>query len=492
VRRDEIDLVYRSGAEAVAALIAAQAARIDELVAANAGLAARVEELERQAGRSSRNSSLPPSRDSPEARKERPKKRSERRQGGQPGHPGQHREMVADPDRLVEHWPRKCDGCGAAVAERDRVCDGEPVRHQVSEIVVTTEVTEHRRMRVRCGCGRCTVAELPAGVPAGAFGPAVAATAATLTAARVSRRETARLLGDLCGVQISAASVEALVKQASDTLEDPYVQVLAAVDQSAVRGADETSWQRAGQTQWLSVATAEQAALFQIADRRDRDSARALLGENPTGTIVSDRYAVYLYIDDSQRQLCLAHVLRDFTALGECPGAPGRLGRKLQRELSSVFATLNAPGRDHADLTVLAGDLNTQRDRIGDLLTQGARSRDAKTRRFCAGLLAHEHALWTFTRTPGVPATNNAAERALRHAVMWRKTSYGTQTEHGNRLVERLLTIRETCRLQGRRLHDYLTTAITADLHRQPIPAPLPVIATASTVARWQPAPAPT
>jgi transposase len=466
VRREEIDLVYRSGPEAAAALIAAQAARIEELVA-------RVEELERQAGRSSRNSSLPPSRDSPDARTQRPKKRSERRQGGQPGHPGQHREMVADPDRMVEHWPSKCGGCGAAVARRDRVCDGQPVRHQVSEILVRTEVTEHRRMRVRCLCGTCTVAELPVGVPAGAFGPAVAAAAATLTAARVSRRETARLLGDLCGVQISAASVEALVKQVSDTLEDPYVQVLAAVDQSPVRGADETSWSQAGQGRWLSVATAERAALFQIAKRRDRDAARALLGEQPTGTIVSDRYAVYLYIDDSQRQLCLAHLARDFTALSERAGAPGRLGRKLARELGGVFTTLNAPGRDPADLPALAGALLAPQARVHELLAHGTRSRDPKTQRFCAGLLEHEPALWTFTSVAGVPATNNAAERALRHAVLWRKTSYGTQTEHGNRLVERLLTMRETCRLQGRRLHDYLTTAITADLTGQPIPTPL-------------------
>ena len=98
MRREEIDLVYAAGREAVGALIAAQAARIEELVA-------RVEELERQAGRNSRNSSLPPSRDSSDARKARPKKRSGRRQGGQPGHPGRHRELVADPDRMVEHWP---------------------------------------------------------------------------------------------------------------------------------------------------------------------------------------------------------------------------------------------------------------------------------------------------------------------------------------------------------------------------------------------------
>jgi transposase len=469
VRRDEIELVWTAGHDAVVALIEAQAARIDELVASNGALAARVEELEREAGRSSRNSSLPPSRDSPDARKQRPKKRSERKQGGQSGHPGKHREMVADPDRVVEHWPSACAGCGEQLS--DRVADGDPVAHQVSEIIVRVEVTEHRRMRARCQCGCRTLAPLPAGVPTGAFGPAAAAAAATLTAARVSRRQAARLLADLCGLAISAASVEALVKQASDALEDAYVEVLAAVDQSAVRGADETSWQRAGQTRWLSVATAEQAALFQLSDRRDRDSARALLGDDPAGVIVSDRYAVYLFIDDSKRQLCLAHVLRDFTALGERGGAPGRLGRKLTRQLGDVFVTLNQPARDRSDLAKLSSDTQPARDRISELLAQGARSRDPKTRRFCTGLLDHEAALWTFTRLPGVPATNNASERALRHAVMWRKTSYGTQTDHGDRLVERLLTLRETCRLQGRRLHEYLTAAITADLHGQPIPA---------------------
>ena len=457
--------MYRAGPDAVAALIAAQAEQI-------ALLQAEVEELKRRLGRDSRNSSLPPSRDSAEARNKRPaKKRSGRKQGGQPGHPGKHRPMVGDPDRTVEHWPAACGGCGERLGDRDRVGVGDPVCHQVWEIVVRCEVTEHRRMRVRCGCGRCTLAELPAGVPTGAFGPAVAAAAATLTAARVSRRQAARLLGELCGLQISAAAVEGLVKQASEALEDAYVQVLDAVDHSPVRGADETSWQHAGRTHWLSVACAEHAALFQICDRRDRDAAQALLGEQPQGVIVCDRYAVYLFIDDSQRQICLAHVMRDFIALGERGGAPGRLGRKLTRQLSAAFSILNRTDRDRSDLAALAGDLQGAREGLHDLLAQGARSRDPKARRFCQGLLDHEQALWTFATRPGVPATNNASERALRHAVMWRKTSYGTQTDHGDRLVERLLTVRETCRLQGRRLHNYITTAITADLHGHPAPA---------------------
>jgi transposase len=467
VRRGEIDLVYRGGPDAVAAVIAAQAARIDELIA-------RVEELERQIGRSSRNSSLPPSRDSPDARKTRPKRQgSGRSQGGQPGHRGQQRPMVACPDRVETYWPSECDGCGALVAEADRVADGDPVAHQVSDITVVVKVCEHRRMRTRCSCGHRTLAPLPAGVPEGAFGASVAAAAATLTAARVSRRETSRLLEDLCGIRVGVASVEMLVKQASAALEEPYVRILEHLDQAAVRCADETSWRQAGDSRWLSVAAAVDAALFQIATRRDRDATRALLGDDPGGVIVSDRYAVYLYIDASKRQLCLAHVLRDFVALGERAGVPGRLGRKLERCLAEAFKILNQAGRDPADLPALAIDLAPSREQLRELLKQGARGRDAQTARFCTGLLDRYDALWTFTRIPGVPATNNTAERALRHGVLWRKTSYGTQTEHGNRAVERLLTIRETCRLQRRRLHTYLAEAITAHQHGQPVPTPL-------------------
>ena len=467
MRREELRAAIDRDPDAIVELVMTLSASV-------AALRVEVDELKRQLGRDSHNSSLPPSRDSPAARAKRPKKGSGRKQGGQPGHPGRHRELLADPGRVIEHWPETCGGCGALIAAGDREAVGDAVCHQVSDIVVRVDVTEHRRMRKRCACGCRTLADLPVGVPAGAFGPSVAAAAATLTAARLSRRDVARLLGDLCGVTISAASVERLVKQAADALEDPYMQIVKAVDASAVRGADETSWRQAGRTTWLSVAVAQTAALFQLDARRDRDAAMALLGERPTGTIVSDRYAVYLYIDDRQRQLCLAHLLRDFVALGERAGAPGRLGRALARVLGDVFIALKQPGRDIDDLAVLRADTADHRERLHALLTKGARSRDAKTKRFCAGLLAHQDALWTFTRLPDVPATNNTAERALRHAVMWRKISYGTQTEHGNRLVERLLSIRETCRLQGQRLHDYLTAAITADLHGQPIPTPLP------------------
>lgn len=467
--RDPVDLVLEAGADAVRALFAAQAERI-------AALEAEIEELKRLLGRNSNNSSMAPSKDSREARTQRSKKRSGKKQGGQPGHPGQHRTMVADPDRVVEHWPSACQGCGGSLAEGDAV-KGEPVAHQVSEIITRIEVTEHRRMRVRCECGACTLAGLPAGVPAGAFGPGVASAAATMCAARIGRRETVRIFSDLFGLTISPASLQGLLAQSAIALEDPYLEILKALDTEPVRGADETSWPQAGEGQWLSVSTSDRMALFQIAKRRDRDAAKALLGEVPEGVIVTDRYAVYLFLDDTQRQMCLAHVARDLVALGERNGTPGRLGRQLARELGAVFGVLHQPGRDPADLKQLREDIAPHRQRLHDLFTKGTRCRDPKTRRFCQGLLNHETALWTFTRVPGVPATNNASERALRHAVHWRRTSYGTQTDTGNQIVERLLTIRETCRLQRRRLHDYLTSAITANLHGHPIP---PVLAAPS------------
>jgi transposase len=161
------------------------------------------------------------------------------------------------------------------------------------------------------------------------------------------------------------------------------------------------------------VSAGEQAALFQIAERRDRDATRALLGDDPSGVIVSDRYAVYLYIPDGRRQICLAHVARDLIALGERGGRPGLLGRQLADCLSDAFKSLHQPGRDGTDMTALQADIKPHQDRFDALLQQGANGRDKKTARFCDGLLKHFESLWTFTRVAGVPPTNYPEVRIM-------------------------------------------------------------------------------
>ena len=108
-----------------------------------------------------------------------------------------------------------------------------------------------------------------------------------------------------------------------------------------------------------------------------------------------------------------------------------------------------------------------------DAIEAGERSHTPELARLCATILDIWPTLWNFTDHQGAEATNNRAERALRHAVLWRKTSNGTQTDTGDRFVERILSIRETCRSQNRPMHHYLVDVHNARLTGDPIPSPL-------------------
>lgn len=434
-------------------------------------LTVEVEELRRRLGQNSANSSRPPSTDPPQAPKRPARKGSGRKRGGQSGHEGHHREMVADPDETVEHLPGRCDSCDGDLGDAERV--GDPVCHQVWELPrVVCSVTEHQRVRVRCACcGKLTLAPVPAGVPAGAFGPNLSATIVGLSL-HMSREQVARFITDSFGCPISAASVEAVCKRASDALAEPYEQLAAAVPAEPVLHMDETGWRWPSQRRWAWVATNDRLAVYRLCDTRAAMIAKELLGENYQGLLVSDRYGAYSWITPPQRQACWAHLLRDFQALAERDGRPGVLGQKLKQTAAEILTVhRQAAGQpvrwDQEPMLAL-------HDRLMDLLEQGSRMRDAKTSRFCGALLDLWPALWNFTEHAGLDPTNNRAERALRFLVLWRKRSGGTRVEHGDRLTERIMTVRETCRLQGRNLHDYLNTAITNALHGQAAPSLLP------------------
>jgi len=190
--------------------------------------------------------------------------------------------------------------------------------------------------------------------------------------------------------------------------------------------------------------------------------------------LISDRYAGYHWLDVLQQQLCWAHLIRQLTEISERPGAPGKLGSKLLAAARDVIRAHRAYVQDNHQLAWLEAELRPLRETIQALLEQGTRGRHAKTARFCAGLLGEYDALWTFCEVPGIDPTNNAAERALRHGVILRKTQLGTQTEKGNRWIERICSARETCMLQQRSVLDYLIQAATAAHQRQPIPSLAP------------------
>ena len=437
-------------------------------------LRAMQEKLERRLGQNSRNSSLPPSSDRGQTPKPPGRKRSGRKQGGQDGHPGAGRGLADDPDETVAHRPERCRKCGRDLDGGERVV-GRAARHQVIDLPETVVVTtEHQMLKVACpGCGAHTRAELPHGVETGAFGPRLRATVVMLAAMLMSRRATLVLLADMFGARISLGSVDTILKQASDSLAAPWEAIKRAVQAGDVANADETSWAKGGQRLWLWAALSASAACYRIDPTRARSAAKDLLGDFQ-GLLITDRYSVYDFIDPDRRQVCLSHLARNFQAFAERPGAPGRHGTRI-RELIDEVIRADTKAR-HEGIT-LAWDqppLHPLHDQLMDAIEAGERSHTPDLAKLCGKLLDVWPTLWNFTDHPTAEATNNRAERALRHAVLWRKTSGGTQTDAGDRFVERILSIRETCRLNQQPLHAYLIDVHDARLARQPIPTPLP------------------
>ena len=471
MERAEAEAILDGDRETALALLM----RIDELIEANRRLEARVAELEQRLSRSSRNSSLPPSADPPSAPPRPRQAASGRERGGQPGHKGTSRLLLTleRVDEVVEHWPRRCR-CGHVFCTTEREAVGEPARHQVAELPPTAVIlSEHRLQRLRCpDCGATTRAQLPAGVPPGAFGPRLQAAVATLSVRnRVSRRDTTELLRELFGAALSTGSIDAIVQHAGEALAEPHAQLADQIRSASVVNIDETGWRLRGGKRTLWGALTSRAAVFRIAEGRHRREAQALLGEDFSGVACSDRWWAYDYLDPERRQLCWAHLVRDFTAHSEGLGAQKEFGAAGLRVTGRLFAAWDECRWD-ADRARLSERIGPLQEELRALLEEAAR-KSTKTRYhrpFAKNLLKRWPALWTFASVPGVEPTNNYAERGLRGAVIYRKLSLGSQSEEGERTIERLLSASVTCRLQGRSLFAYLSDVLAAKIRGDPIP----------------------
>lgn len=288
----------------------------------------------------------------------------------------------------------------------------------------------------------------------------------------LSRRGVKLLLAEMFGLELSTGSVEKILKDAGGALAAPWEAIRRVVRSADVAHADETSWRRAGERMWLWTALSTTAACFAIDRSRARRVAEELLGDF-AGILVSDRYSVYDMLDPERRQICLAHLRRNFEAFAERDGALGTHGRRIADLLAEIMVRARQGAERGESLDWCTGALAPLHGRLLDAVEAGERSRDPKLSKLCGNLLDIWPALWTFSEHPGVEATNNRAERAIRHAVIWRKVSGGTQTEEGERFAERLLSVRETCRLQERSLHAYLVDVHEARLSGAPVPSPL-------------------
>ena len=439
----------------------------------------RVRELEARLGQTSANSSRPPSSDPPHAPARPPAPPSGRKRGGQPGHRGAFRELlpIEQVDEVVVVVPERCHHCQQPFAEpAGRPCS-RVWRHQVVELLpLAVRVTEYQMMVRRCAhCGRRTRASLPSGVPRRPFGARLTAVVALLSGRyRLSHREVRQLLQDLWQVRVSLGAVVRQEQTQRAALAPVVAEAQAVVQEAAVVHVDETGWWEAQQRAWRWTAVTATLTVFRIDRSRSGAAVAALLGPDFRGVVGSDRWSAYNRFPAERRALCYAHLKRDFQALVDRGGEAEPIGRWGLAEIERLFALWHRFRAGECDRPELQRRLIPLQARLGRLLRRGQENPDRQAAALCRQLTKWWAALWTFARVDGVEPTNNGSERALRPAVLWRKGSFGSDSEVGSRFAERLLTVVATCQQQGRPLLEFLVAAGEAALRGGSPPSLLP------------------
>ncbi|QEG29683.1 Transposase IS66 family protein [Gemmata obscuriglobus] len=311
--------------------------------------------------------------------------------------------------------------------------DPEPAVHQVHEIpVVKPHVTEYRCHRLRCPHGGTTTVSLvPAGATTG-YGPRAQAVAALLTGScRLGKRGVSQLFGDLFGLPLSPAMVCKLQHRSAQALA-PVADAALVYTRGQPANVDEAGWTQGRQRAWLWAAVTTLVVAFLIR----RTCGRAALDDLRAGSTqvhTTDRYPVYTHLRPHKRQVCWAHLRRDFQAMIDRGGSGQAIGAALLACSDALFENwYRVRDGTLARSTCRSTYIPALRRQVGEHLRSGAACGCAETAATCAELLAVEASRWTFARVAGVEPTNNAAEREVRHAVCWRKTS----TRHRQRTPE--------------------------------------------------------
>jgi transposase len=450
--------------------------RVATLEAAVQRLEAMVQQLTERLQQDSRTSSRPPSSDPPQALAKRPRREpTGRRPGGQPGHEGHARVLVPidQVDVVVPVKPERCRRCQQPLQGEDP----QPQRHQVTEIPpVKPVVTEYQLHELTCpACGEATRAEVPLGVPTGGFGPRLQATTALCTGAyHLSKRTTQELLDNLFGVEVGLGTIAHLEQATTQAVAEPVAEARAYVQTQPAAYTDETGWREGRQRAWLWTMVTALVTVFVVRRSRSGQVAQELLGQGFWGWLVTDRWSGYRWYPTWRRQLCWAHLLRDIEAMIARGGRSQEIGEALQAQARKMFHWWHRV-RDgtltHASFRTYMQPIRQEVER---LLEAGQTCGVPKTEGTCRELCKLRQALWTFVRHPEVEPTNNAAERAIRPGVLWRKGSFGTHSPEGSRFVEAMMTVVATLKQQHRNVLDYLTAACEATLRGEPAPSLLP------------------
>jgi transposase len=449
--------------------------------------------LKEQIARNSSNSSFPPSSNSPANKVEKHTQKSEKKRGGQKGHPGYKRELIETEkcQKVIDYIPQECSKCANKLEGKDP----SPYRHQVVELPpVEAYVEEHRLHQLECKhCGELTRAKLPKEIPQNGYGVRVVAMAAILSGLyRMSERMVQTAFKDLFGIVLALGTVNALRQEASLAIAEPVEQAAEYVKRQPIINADETSFKQGNGDEnnptnskaWLWVAVTELVTVFRVTLSRGQLAAQILLGTVLTAIIITDRWNGYNCFPLNQRQLCWAHLKRDFTKISQREGKSGEIGQellKLESELFYLWHKVRDKTLTREGFILKADEI---RQKVFLLLEMGSSYKAKKnensalalTSRTCKELLKVEPAMWLFLRVQGVEPTNNAAERAIRPAVLWRKNSFGTQSANGSIFVARIFTVVMTLRSQNKNILDFLVDSCQAFRNGTSAPSLLPDI----------------
>ena len=437
----------------------------ERIAGISAAFEARIAALEERLGKNSTNSSKPPSSDGPQVKRPPARGRSGKKQGGQPGHK-KHERAILPPTDVVPCKPACCSGCGAGLGGED----ASPRLFQHIDIPPISPTVIHYYLHsLTCkGCGAETSGALPAGV-LHRDGPGVQSLVTHLmVACRQSKRMVCDLMKDVFGVPMCAGHV-CKIQDRATALLTPVVEEIREEIRKHHLNMDETGFKEKNKRIWLWTAKAEDCVAYLLRPSRGRDVFDELVGPNFSKVCTTDRLSTYDHLDYDLHQYCWAHLLRDFQAMVDRGNAGSPIGRRLLKHSKAMFKMWFAVRDGTMTREQFREEVGPVRNRILRALMEGQYVSCSKTQGCCTHLFENEDKMWTFLANAGVEPTNNAAERALRCAAIWRKLSHGTQSASGSRFVEAALSVWQTCKLQGKNAYEYLRDAfIAATLGQRP------------------------
>lgn len=454
-----------------AATIAEQATKLAEQATKIAKLEEQLDKLTRLLGQNSTNSHKPPSSDRPGSRAGGSSDATPGKRGGQKGHRGAYRKLLpaSEVDTFVDLFPEYCTKCGARLP---RVEDIDASRYQWVDLQPARHVSEARRHTVQCSCGHRTRARYDAKIiPSSPFGARLCAVVVLLTGTyHLSRERCRTLLVDLFDVHISLGAISAIEARMSSILVPAMQEAEELVQAAAVKHTDATTWLRAGVTMSLWVLASSLATVYKIYSDGKSATIQKLFGESFNGILVSDRATVFGFWAMNLRQICWAHLIRKFVEISQRDGPAESIGKELLECADLVFHYWHAFRRGELTREELWTWIRPIRLHFERVLERACVAEIPEVSGSIADMLAHREALWTFVTQEGVEPTNNHAERELRPMVLWRKRSFGCQSERGERFVERIMSVAKTARKLGLDILDFLVKSARAAEQGLPVP----------------------